>query len=80
MQHHSNIKRFNMNCILAEFSVFYIVSYNDVTKDVWCLFVQLSSLNNRVSMVSGVRCQDCEADVENYQILQSVIYLLTPEH
>ena len=34
-----------------------VVSHKNVTKVVGCIYVQLGSLNDSMSMVSGVRCQ-----------------------
>jgi hypothetical protein len=67
-----------------------VMSHKNVTKVVRYILVQLSSLNNTMSMVSGVsvqvsgdmkiqRTDDKGQSVSVFYHLTSVIYYLTPE-
>jgi hypothetical protein len=64
------------------------MSHKNVSKVLWYILVQLSSSNNTMSMVSGVRCQlsedrdqapACDELSSVLCFLFSVIRLLTPD-
>jgi DNA relaxase NicK len=58
--------------------VYSVMSHKNVIKIVWYILVQLSSLNNTMSLVSGAGCQVSEKDDRmRILIILNVIRFLT---